>query len=249
MKKLGPIGKNDGIQIIRELGDVSKRSLQGHMKETSDLFNKPEENEKSDEPTDHYYTSDLLANDDDEIGRPEGDETLIQSVTIKRDPTNALNNNKTVDQVFKSEEEDEPGVTPKYFACKVLGDSKFKNPDLSKLQIYPVEKDLKLDDLYKHIKTNGGGLSTKPGTKDGIQIFKVTGDVDTPEISKHLLKSRVNAPTDEPSTNFYQNKVLGDSTQKDKPDQPAKPKGLIKSVTIKIIVHLPGYTVIVDVIS
>ena len=111
------------------------------------------------------------------------DKGLIQSVIIKRDSNNDLNKNKNVDQVFKDEKGEDDANT-KYYACKVDGSS-FKNPDLSGMQLLTITDNTGVDDLYNHIKTNGG-MSDKSGEKDGIQLFKVTGNIDQ-FIDKDLL--------------------------------------------------------------
>jgi len=92
-----------------------------------------------------------------------------------------------------------------------------------------------LDDIYDHIKTNEG-MSDKPGEKDGVQLFKVTGKIDPKEIAKHIQDSRNNAPKeaekDTPTEFYYENKVSGDDIRS-KENRAADAKGLVKSVTIK----------------
>ena len=99
IQKLGPLEKNDGIQLFKVSGEVDNNNLISHVKEAQELYNNPEEDKKSDEPTTSYYTTEVLG---DSSKKPEN-ENLISSVTIKRDPNNELNKNKNIEQVFKSE--------------------------------------------------------------------------------------------------------------------------------------------------
>ena len=229
IKKLGDVAKHDGIQLYRALGDVDNNDLFTHIKDAGELYNNPEDDKKTEEPTTSYYTTKSLA---DSVNVPSKDKGLIESITIKRDPDNTLNKNKTVNDVFKAEDDDGEG-TPKYIACKVLGDSSFRNPDLSNVQILNVDERNSVDDIINYIKNNMG-MSDKPGEKDGVQIFKIVGDVDNNEILDHLKNSRENSPKDaekdEPILYFYETKTLGDEANK---EGDKNVKGTVKSITIK----------------
>ena len=229
IKKLGPLDPNDCLQVYKVSGDVDNNNLLLHVKEAGELFNNPEDDKKNNEPTTSYYTTEVMG----EAGSKPGDENLIQSVVIKRDPNNELNQNKNIEQVFNSEEADQPGVTPVYYACKVDGKS-FRNPDVSTVQLINCTENTGVDDIYNYVKTNLG-MSDKPGEKDGIQIFKVTGDIPSEKITEHLQESRQNAPSEvendaTPSTCFYETKVLGDGVGG---ADNANVKGSVKSITIK----------------
>ena len=43
--------QNDGIQIIKVTSDVDNENLLNHIKEVGELFNNPEDDQKSNEPT------------------------------------------------------------------------------------------------------------------------------------------------------------------------------------------------------
>lgn len=75
--------------------------------------------------------------------------------------------------MFDKEEKD-GGVIPTYYACKILGESTFRNPDLSKFQLFPVEINITVNDLYNYIKNNIGELINKEGEKDAIQLLKLS---------------------------------------------------------------------------
>ena len=155
--------------------------------------------------------------------------TLIQSVTIKRDPYNVLNKNKKIDQVF-NDEEGEDDKDAKYYAIKVK-DATFKKPDYNNMQMISILDSTCVNDIYDNLKKNEE-LSDKG---DGIQLFKITGNVDNNFILKFTQESRDIAPdqgNDEPIEFYYEAKVLKDNLgNKDKEEE--NTRGVIKSFTIK----------------
>jgi len=228
IKTLGGISYNpkddEGVQLIKVYGDAGKNDIEKHIKEAENNDNK---SAPKDKPEQYYFQNRILGDNLDKPGEPKilG---KVESVTIKRDPDNNLNKHKKIDDVFNDEEgDDDKGA--KYYGCKVGGGDAFKNPDFSKLQLISVSDRNGVKDVYDYLKQNGG-LSDKG---DGIQLFKVTGNVDNNKISKHLQDSRKNAPNegdDKPAEFYYETKVLGDGMGEDKA---ADARGVVKSVTIK----------------
>ena len=137
------------------------------------------------EPAEYYYQTKVLGDDKNKDSDAKG---LVKSITIKRDPNNDLNKNKNVDQLFKEADPnaDKDDKTPAYYYyIKVLGDGR-QRPDLT--EIKQIKPDTKVDDIYNQMKTKGGVMK-RPEDNDGIQIFKVVGDVDNNDIADHMKKS------------------------------------------------------------
>ena len=166
----------------------------------------------------------------------------------------SINKNKNVGQLFKEtepdgEKEDKSPAT--YYYTKVNGDGSDSTPE--KLDLQPIKPDTKVDDIYNQMKLKGGVMK-KPEDDDGIQIFKVVGEVDNKDIDKHLKEAgdkRKNRPGEngklratnngkmrpglpekgkdgkdlKPVTDFGEYKIYGNKLE---PEEPQYPEGVEK---------------------
>jgi hypothetical protein len=155
VKKAGPLEKHDGIQLYKVTGNVDNENLLSHVKDAGELFNNPEDDKKSDEPTTSYYTTEVFGENvqNKEAGKESG---IIQSVTVRADD---LSKNKliTLAQLFNKEDgnEDEEEeviieetveiVKPVLYCVKLKGGKAAKPED--NLQIIKIKSDTKMSDL------------------------------------------------------------------------------------------------------
>ena len=183
VKKLGPMEKNDGIQIFKVTGDVDNESLVNHVKEAGELFNNPEDDKKSDEPTSSYYTTEVFGENVQKKDAPGGKESgIIQSITVRSDDQ-IKNKPGTLGQLFNKEEgnddDDEETVevteeivNPVYYYTKLKGGKADKPED--NLQIVKIKNDTKMSDL-------------KQGDNNTI-VIKAADGVKPDDIKKQMNK-------------------------------------------------------------
>ena len=182
VKKLGPLEENDGIQLFKVSGEVKNEHLLSHVKEAQELYNNPEEDKKSNDPTTSYYTTEVMGKSPKKAsGKERG---TLQSITI---PLNDyLKKLKiTILQLFKGEdgsgEDDEkekgkekdkkPSELVRYY-IKPVGGSE-NNP---KVQLVKIGNNTNMDDLVKDGNEN-------------IVIIQAPEDLSPSEITDQLKKS------------------------------------------------------------
>ena len=172
IKSLGGISNNpddEGIQLIKVYGKVDPSEIGKHIQQSENIIDK---NEPNKDPASYYFENKVLG--DNKSGEPG---IKVDSVTIKRDPNNDLNKGKDIETVFKEGEEDEDKDKnkdlgePTYYIAKVKGGIITKPEDV---QLIKATGSTKMDDVNDQLKKMG------PVDKhDGIQLFKVCGDVNT----------------------------------------------------------------------
>jgi len=118
------------------------------------------------------------------IGKPQkvkGNDN-IQYMLLKGDMLNKFDNPNNLGSMFKSgKPEKTPDRNPVFYYRKI---SSPPSPDDSDLK--NIQGKTNVDDLYKQLK-NSGDITGKP--KEGVQIFKVTGPVDSNDFVKHIQDS------------------------------------------------------------
>ena len=82
------------------------------------------------------------------------------------------------------------------------------------MQIYQVQGDTNMNDIYNNIKLLGG-ISSNPDDDEGIQLIEVYGKVEPSEIGRYFQKSKniieKNELNKEFESYYFENKVLGDN--------------------------------------
>ena len=222
----------DCLQVIKVLGDTSSKDIAKHVLEARDISKIPGEDGKI--PLKFYYKTKVLG---EEEKSDESKESVrkgkVDSVTIKRDPDNRLHKEKDVETVFKEGEEEEDSGNdlgePVYYYVKIKGGIN-NNPE--ELKLVKIDGKEKIDDIYNEIKKLG-----PLEINDGIQLYKVSGDVDNDSLLAHVKDAGElfnNAEEDKKSqdatTSYYTTEVFGENEQKKKSQK--KDGDLIQSLTM-----------------
>ena len=217
----------EGFQIVKTLGKIKPEDMNDHALKARKLSRFPDESGRI--PPTYYYKTQAPSEGASKPGES-GRKGKVDSVTIKRDPNNSLNNGKDVETVFKEgEEEEDQGNdlgTPEYYYKKIKGGITEKPEEM---QIFKAGQDSKTNDIYNQIKKLG------PVNKhDGVQLFKVSGDVDTNNLLDHAKEAgelfnnpEDDAKSDEPTTSYYTTEVMGAKAK------PGEIPGTIESVTVQ----------------
>ena len=153
IQKLGPLEKNDCIQLFKVSGEVDNNNLLSHAKEAQEIYNNPEEDKKIDEPTTSYYTTEVLGESPpNKEGEKEGG--VIQSITVPSNE-NIKKMNMNIFELFKEEdgskdlgskkEDNIDTSNPVLYYAKI----KEENKDKPEIQLIKIGNDTKKEDLLK----------------------------------------------------------------------------------------------------
>ena len=152
----GGITKPDeGVQLVKVIGDVEPKDINDHLKENKKVNDKPKK--------------DKLPKTYDFETKPKGGK--IKSVSVLSDPQNTTNKNLPVKSVFKKMDQDKKKKEPEFdnsafYYTKTLGDLA-KKDEVPK--VTPIDPETEMKVLYNKLR---GDMTNKPEDKNN-DIFLI----------------------------------------------------------------------------